>query len=193
MSDLIISVDVEADGPCPGINSMLQLGAVFYAPDGTELRRLSENLELLDGATPDPATMKWWAEQYKKRPGLWASTRTHTKHPSEVMELFQDSVRTECKNHKLSPLVVTYPGGFDFIYLYYYLVRFCGQSCVGFSCFDMKSAAVPILKLPFRMCTKRNFPNEWFNPKLPHTHSAIDDALEQGYLYWQQQRAITGK
>lgn len=35
----------------------------------------------------------------------------------------------------------------------------------------------------FRQTTKRLMPREWFDPDLPHTHVALDDALEHGTLF----------
>jgi len=34
----------------------------------------------------------------------------------------------------------------------------------------------------YRDSTKRNMPSHWFD-KSPHTHVAIDDAIEQGKLF----------
>jgi hypothetical protein len=34
----------------------------------------------------------------------------------------------------------------------------------------------------YREATKRNMPKRWFD-ELPHTHHALDDALEQGSLF----------
>ena len=39
-----------------------------------------------------------------------------------------------------------------------------------------------ILKKDYRHCAKRNFPKQWFD-QLPHTHIALDDAIEQGALF----------
>jgi hypothetical protein len=68
--EFYISVDIESDGPCPGINSMLQFGAVFYDPQGKTVRELDLNIFPVEGAVQDQNTMKWWAEQEVKRPGI---------------------------------------------------------------------------------------------------------------------------
>ncbi len=39
-----------------------------------------------------------------------------------------------------------------------------------------------VLKKEYRQSTKRNMPKRWFD-KLPHTHVALDDAIEQGALF----------
>jgi hypothetical protein len=38
------------------------------------------------------------------------------------------------------------------------------------------------LKKDFRDTVKRNMPRSWFDD-LPHTHKALDDAIEQGALF----------
>ena len=77
---------------------------------------------------------------------------------------------------------VAYPAGFDFTFVYWYLIRFTGESPFSFAALDMKSYAMALLKKPYRQTTKRNMPRSWFDP-LPHTHRALDDAIEQGALF----------
>ena len=47
---------------------------------------------------------------------------------------------------------------------------------------DIKSYAMAVLKTGYCDSTKRNMPKAWFD-KLPHTHVALDDAIEQGALF----------
>jgi hypothetical protein len=60
-------------------------------------------------------------------------------------------------------------------------VRSC-ESPFSHSALDMKSYAMAVLKTEYRESTKRNMPKAWFD-KLPHTHVALDDAVEQGALF----------
>lgn len=46
----------------------------------------------------------------------------------------------------------------------------------------MKSFAMAVMKTDYRESTKRNMPKHWFD-KFPHTHVALDDAIEQGALF----------
>jgi hypothetical protein len=50
------------------------------------------------------------------------------------------------------------------------------------SALDIKTYAMALLKQPYRDSTKRDMPKRWFDP-MPHTHQALDDALEQGALF----------
>ena len=80
------------------------------------------------------------------------------------------------------PVFVAYPAGFDFTFVYWYLIRFAGYSPFSFSGIDIKTYAMALMGKPYRRSTKRNMPKRWFD-KMPHTHVALDDALEQGALF----------
>jgi len=45
-----------------------------------------------------------------------------------------------------------------------------------------KTYAMAMLKTGYRDATKKNMPKRWFDD-LPHTHAALDDAIEQGALF----------
>ena len=42
--------------------------------------------------------------------------------------------------------------------------------------------AMSLLQKDYRRVTKKNMPRRWFDV-LPHTHVALDDAIEQGALF----------
>ena len=80
------------------------------------------------------------------------------------------------------PVFVAYPAGYDFLWVYWYLIRFTGDSPFSFSALDVKTYAMALLHVGYRDAVKRNMPRRWFDA-LPHTHQALDDALEQGALF----------
>ena len=60
--EVYISIDIEADGPIPGGNSMLSLGAAAFelgSGNRTPIDLYEVNLQPLPTATPDPDTMAW--------------------------------------------------------------------------------------------------------------------------------------
>ena len=61
------------------------------------------------------------------------------------------------------PVFVAYPAGFDFLFVYWYLIRFVGESPFSFSALDVKSYAMAMLKTEYRESTKRNMPRRWFD------------------------------
>lgn len=178
--EFYVSLDIEADGPIPGRYSMLSLGAVLFDADGNEIGVAGWNLERLEQAYQDPDTMKWWATQ----PEAWKRATEAPLPPSMVMAHFVDLVN-EFRPRFGKPVAVCYPAGFDFTFIYWYLVNFGQVSPFGFSCLDIKSFAMAKLKtLGFRDTVKNNMPKEWFDQLPAHTHDAVQDAREQGMLFF---------
>lgn len=174
MKEIYVSTDVEVDGPIPGPNSMLSFGSAAFLPDKTLLGTFSANLQTLPEATADPETMKWWGRHKE----AWQICRQDQRDPRDAM------VEYVAWLEKLPgrPVFVGYPAAFDFMYIYWYLIRFAGRSPFSFSALDMKTMAMVLLRLDFRESSKKNMPKAWFE-KAPHTHVALDDAMEQGLLF----------
>src|SRR5690349_19736451 len=80
------------------------------------------------------------------------------------------------------PVFVGYPAAFDFMFVYWYLIRFAGESPFSHSALDIKTYAMALLKTEYRATVKRAMPRRWFDPQR-HTHVALDDAIEQGALF----------
>jgi DNA polymerase III alpha subunit (gram-positive type) len=138
------------------------------------LGTFSVNLEPLPEAASDPRTMQWWATQEE----AWTACRQGPQDPARAIRTYLDWL-------KALPgrlVFVAYPSAFDFPFVYWYLLRFGGENPFGYSVIDIKTYAMAILRRPYRLCGKKSMPAEWLSP-LPHTHRAIDDALEQGYLF----------
>ena len=68
------------------------------------------------------------------------------------------------------------------MFVYWYLIKFTGRSPFSHSALDIKTMAMMLLGSDYRGATKRNMPSDWFDP-LPHSHVALDDAIEQGALF----------
>lgn len=178
-TELYISVDIETDGPIPGANSMLSLGAVALTEHRDQLGVFSINFVELHGATPDPSTMEWWAKQ----PEAWKCARDNPQPPLPAMHQFVSWVKDMCRAAQgAKPVFVGYPAGFDFMFVYWYLIKLVGESPFSFSALDIKTYAAAVLGCPYREVNKRALA-KFKEPGLPHTHVAIDDALEQGYLF----------
>lgn len=174
MQETYVSTDVETDGPIPGPHSMLSFASAAYTPDKTLLATFTANLQLLPGAVGHPDTMAWW----EKNPEAFAASRTALEEPEAAMKRYVAWV----KQLPGRPVLVAYPVGFDFLFVYWYLMRFVGESPYSFSALDVKTYAMAVLKTGYRDAVKRNMPARWFD-KLPHTHVALDDAIEQGALF----------
>ncbi len=174
MPEIYISTDIETDGPIPGPHSMLSFGSAAYSADKKLLSTFAANLETLPGAEAHPKTAAWWTTQ----PEAWAACRKNLESPEAAMLRYVDWI----KSLDGRPVFVAYPAGFDFLFVYWYLMRFVGESPFSHSALDMKTFAMALLKGDYRNSTKRNMPKRWFD-QLPHSHVALDDAIEQGALF----------
>jgi hypothetical protein len=172
--EVYFSTDVETDGPIPGPHSMLSFASAAYSADGTLLGTFEANLRTLPGAYPHPVTMAWW----KEHEYAYEACRRDTVEPADALPAYAAWV----ESFPGKPVFVAYPAGFDFLFVYWYLVRYTGGSPFSFAALDMKTLAMAALGCDFTAATKANMPREWFSDR-PHTHRALDDALAQGELY----------
>jgi len=174
LPEVYVSTDVETDGPIPGPNSMLSFASAAYLADKTLVGTFSANLETLPGAQGDPKTMAWWQTQ----PEAWAACRDSLEAPEAAMPRYVEWL----KSLPGRPVFVGYPVAFDFLFVYWYLIRFAGESPFSHSALDIKTYAMSVLGIDYRDAVKRAMPRRWFDD-LPHTHVALDDALGQGALF----------
>lgn len=184
MKEIYISTDVETDGPIPGINSMLSFASAAYLPDKTLVSTFTANLEILPGAIGDPKTIQWWESQ----PEAWDACRTDLQAPETAMQNYTQWI----EGLTGKPVFVGYPVAFDFMFVYWYLIRFTGKSPFSHSALDMKTMAMVLLKKGYRESTKRNMPRRWFD-KARHSHVALDDAIEQGALFCNMLKELDGR
>jgi hypothetical protein len=175
MTEIYVSTDIETDGPVPALHSMLSFASAAFRADGEMIATFSANLETLPGATQHPDTMRWWQTQ----PTAWAASREDLQPPEAAIK----SYVAWLKSLPGKPVFVAYPVVFDFMFVQWYLQRFAGESPFSFAALDIKSYAMAMLKIDFRNTVKSNMPARWFDETLPHTHKALDDAIEQGVLF----------
>jgi hypothetical protein len=170
--EIYCSTDIETDGPTPGLNSMLSFATAAFTADGTFVGSWTANLTQIDGGIEDPKTMDWW----RLHPGAWEACRVDPQLPRNVMPLYCDWVEQLPGN----PIFVAYPAGFDFTFMYFYTMTFAGRRPFGFSALDMKTFACARLGLPYANSVKKSWPADWKAGAGKHTHTVLDDALEQG-------------
>ena len=180
-STLFISVDVEADGPIPGPFSMLSLGAAICGRLGTngftaiepthdtfyrELRPISPDF------IPEALAVSGLDRDHLSANGT---------EPEKAMAEFRGWVTEVSAGDK--PILVGYPICFDWMFIYWYLIRFGGDSPFGHSgCMDMKTMYALKAGKSIAFVGKRSMPKHLL-PERPHTHNALDDAVEQGELF----------
>ena len=173
MPEIYASTDVEADGPIPGPHSMLSFGSAAYQADKKLVATFSANLETLPARR---AIRKRWPGGSKR--DAWSACRQNLEAPEAAMKRYVAWLKTLPGK----PVFVGYPAAFDFMFVYWYLIRFVGESPFSHSALDIKTYAMALLGKGYRDSVKKHMPKEWFDP-IRHTHVALDDAIEQGALF----------
>ena len=153
---------------------MLSFASAAYLPDKTLHATFAANLVPLPGAHGDPKTLSWWRDH----PDAWAACRVDQKDPAGVMPRYVQWL----KALPAKPVFVGYPAAYDFLFVYWYLIRFAGESPFSHSALDIKTYAMALMGSEYRESVKRSMPRDWFD-ELPHTHVALDDAIAQGALF----------
>jgi hypothetical protein len=179
-AEIYFSVDVETDGPIPGVNSMLSLGCAAFDPEGQALGTYSANLKPLPQATPDPKTMAWWATQ----PKAWQACQDNQREAAQVMPEFAKWVLS-LTGENVKPVFAAWPVGFDFTYVYWYLIQFHGQSPFSHHALDIRSFAMAFMNITYRSCHKSKLQKrlkDRLSLSHHHDHIALHDAIEQGEL-----------
>lgn len=172
--EIYVSTDIEADGPIPGPYSMLSFASAAFTAEKHLISTFSANLETLPNATAHSDTKAWW----DKNPEAWAECRKNCISPEKAMTDYVHWL----KQLPGKPVFVGYPATYDFMFVYWYLIKFTGESPFSHAGLDIKSYAMAILNTEFREVSKRKMPKNWFDD-LPHTHVSLDDAIEQGALF----------
>jgi hypothetical protein len=181
-ADVYVSVDVEADGPVPLVHSMLSLGACvagtfdghrFTRADPTALTHYAELRPVGDGFDPQALAVSGLDRDRLLREGA---------APEDAMAAFGAWVREVAGAGR--PVFVAYPASYDWTWVSTYFGRFApGRSPFGHSgCLDMKT--IYALKAGVRIgkAVKREMPRHLLSSR-PHTHHALDDAVEQADLF----------
>jgi len=174
MHEVYVSTDIEADGPIPGPHSMLSFASAAYLADKTLVATFEANLETLPGAAAHPKTMAWWQDH----PVAWEANRRDLQPPEVAMRDYVAWLQALPGR----AVFVGYPLGYDFAFIYWYLMRFAGESPFRHNGIDVRTYAMAVMKKDYGQCNKSTMPRRWFDD-LPHTHHPLDDALEQGALF----------
>ncbi|MDT0462897.1 3'-5' exonuclease [Streptomyces gibsoniae] len=177
---LYVSVDIEADGPIPGPYSMLSLGAAvagvqdadgFTAADPEEHTFYRELRPISDAFVPEALAVSGLDRE---------RLTTEGAEPAVALAEFDDWVREVSTGAQ--PVMCGYPASYDWTFLYWYLIRFTGASPFGHSgCLDLKTLYATKAGVPLRAVAKGTMPRHLL-PTRPHTHHALDDAIEQAEL-----------
>lgn len=180
--DLYISADIEADGPIPGPYSMLSFGlALAGIYDGERFVRLDpaertfyrELRPICDDFVPEALAVSGLDRVALARDGA---------EPAAAMTEAADWVREVAGDRR--PVLVAWPLAFDWMWLYWYFVRFGRHGSPFGHQRGLDAKTIYALKSRERIdrTTKSDLPAALRSAR-PHTHNALDDAIEQADLF----------
>ncbi len=169
MAEVYISVDVETAGPIPKVYSLLAIGACVVGQTDesfyVELKPISARFI--------PAAMEITGKALDdyKRTGV---------SPSKAMKGFSDWVGSV--SGKREPVFVGFNATFDWSFINYYFHHYLESNPFGIGGIDIKSYYMGL-----RGCswadTRSSRIQKKFKGKSPHTHNALDDAVEQAEMF----------
>jgi hypothetical protein len=181
--DCYVSVDIEADGPVPGPYSMLSIGMVVAGRydgerfdagdlDDTEQRFYAELRPISSEFDQAALEVSGLDRQHLERDG---------EDPAFAMTRAAAWVRRVARKDRA--VFAAFPLGFDWMFAYWYFTRFAETgSPFGHSThLDIKTLYSARAGEPIVRSIKRNMPADILGNR-PHTHHALDDALEQAEL-----------
>lgn len=105
------------------------------------------------------------------------------RDPVEAMSEAGRWVRARAREAKALPVFAAYPLGFDWLFMYWYFMRFAeGGSPFGHArALDMKTLYAARAGAKIGDSVKGKMPPGLLSAR-PHTHHALDDAVEQAEL-----------
>lgn len=175
---LFLSIDVEADGPAPGLNNLLSIGLAGFNVEKNIVWTFEANLKDIPEGKQNEDTMNWWKQPENQE--AWDYVQTNREEPGDVFLRLSSELEQIKKIYKI--IVVGWPINYDWMWLNYYFHRYMGENPLGFSarCIGTYAWALSKNQNPSQ---KIKDLDRWADPKYPHTHKALDDAKEQGALF----------
>ncbi|MFF9012201.1 exonuclease [Streptomyces sp. NPDC014870] len=183
-AEFYVSADVEADGAVPGPFSMSSFGlavagvhdgAGFTACDPAERTFYAELKPISDRYDPEALAVSGLDRERLVREG---------QDPAQAMNAAAGWLAGVAEELGAVPVFVAYPLGYDWMWMYWYFMRFAeAGSPFGHSrCLDVKTLYAAKAAVPIHRATKRSMPRDLLSSR-PHTHNALDDAIEQAELF----------
>lgn len=177
MKEIYISVDVEAAGPVPATYSMLSLGAVVVDdPKQTfyiELKPTNEQF-VPEAMKVVGKTLRDFAEK--------------GRDPKEAMVAFRDWLALVAKTGK--PVFVGFNATFDWAFVNFYFHHHLGENPFGIGGIDIKSYYMGMSGCTWDDTRSSRIASDLKGPA-PHTHNALDDAIEQAEMFRRMRKKTT--
>lgn len=167
--EIYISVDIEASGQIPGEFSMLSIGACIIGEKSKtfyiELQPLNDNFN------PESVAVTGLSFDGLKESG---------EEPIAAMQKFEKWILEVSAD--MSPVLVGFNASFDWMFVDWYFRKFLGRDPFGLGGVDIKAYFMGMQGVGWNQ-TKKRYVYAKFPTEYPHTHNALDDALEQADIF----------
>jgi hypothetical protein len=180
--DAYFSADVETDGPIPGPFSLLSFALVYAGSfDGGRFER-PETLTTSIYLELRPISDRWEEDALRVNRIDRERLQKEGSDPIAAMTEAAEWVRKVAEGRR--PILVAYPLSFDWTWLYWYFIAFStiGSPFNHSGCYDLKTAYAVKGNRPISKAGR-----DQLMPHLrvdrPHTHHALEDAVEQADLF----------
>lgn len=170
--ELFVAVDVESDGPIPGPYSMLSLGMAVVGSD--ELRFYTEIKPISEEFIPEALAVSGLDRDRLSR---------EAPDASEAMESCATWVNDLKKIGR--PVFLAAPAVFDGMFVHWYFIKFTGRSpfAPNGSGLDLRSYWMGLTGCDWVDSKKGGIKKELGLQAIPHTHNALDDAVELATVF----------
>lgn len=170
MEECFISVDIETTGPTPGIYSMYELGACVV---GDDAKRFFEEIALLPGGQAVPEALNACGHSIEE-------LQLKGREPALVMRRFDEWVRKVSAGK--SAVFVAHGATFDWMFVEWYFRIYLGDNPFGHAGLDIKSFYMGLMRSRWGEAKASKMDPRFLSEK-PHTHNALDDAIQQADMF----------
>lgn len=168
-SELYISVDTEASGPIPGEYSLLSIGACVV--ENTRKNYYCELKPINNNFIPKAMEVNGLSLEKLAASG---------EEPATAMARFENWIKSGVGEQR--PVFVGFNATFDWMFVHWYFIKFLGRDPFGISGLDIKSYFMGKHQSLWGETAKKKI-RGLYPSETPHSHQALDDAIEQAEIF----------
>ena len=169
ISEIYISVDIEASGPIPCKYSMLSLGACVVGDTSNNF--YSEIKPINDSFVVEAIKISGFNLDHLKSVGL---------KPEAALKSFAEWI--ECNSNNKNPIFVGFNAPFDWQFINWYFHTYTGSNPFGINAIDIKAYFMGTAGIEWGKTSSSNLP-EWLKVENKEKHNALNDAITQSILF----------
>ena len=176
MKSYLFSVDVESDGPCPGLYSMVNFGACVVTDNPQNYTFYGETAPISNSFLPEALNVS----------GKTREQHLNFQSPEKTMREFADWINKICDIGRARATLISDNPAFDWQFINYYFHKFLGDNPFGFS-------ARRIGDIYSGLGQNFYIANKWKSlRKTTHDHNPVNDAIgnAEALLYFRDRLGL---